>query len=83
MFNIYVVDEDPITREMIQANHDPEHNITCFNHAGSCLEALEHETPDLFLIEVKLPDMNGYDLCRKIRSIPRFPGPDRIHLKRR
>ena len=32
------------------------------------LEALTDEKPDLLLLDVMLPGINGFDLCRKIRE---------------
>ncbi len=41
--------------------------------AGGGKEALERiaaEQPDIVLLDVMMPDMNGYDVCRKIREAP-------------
>ncbi len=41
--------------------------------AGSGLEALalmEVELPDLVLLDIMMPDMSGYEVCRKIRENP-------------
>jgi DNA-binding response OmpR family regulator len=61
--------------------------------AASGLEALEQidkEQPDLVLLDVMMPGMNGYDVCRKVRENPATatlpvvmvtaldPGPERI-----
>lgn len=43
--------------------------------AGSAREALEklrHENADLMLVDVNLPDLNGYALAAQIRRIPGF-----------
>lgn len=38
--------------------------------AFAALELLEQETPDLFILDVMMPKMDGIELCRKIRSQP-------------
>ena len=34
------------------------------------LKVLETETPDLILLDVLMPEMNGYQVCRRIRENP-------------
>ncbi len=38
--------------------------------AASVLNSLEEDLPDLFIIDVDLPDLDGITLCRKIREDP-------------
>src|SRR5919204_1471936 len=37
---------------------------------GEALEAIERHAPDLVLLDVMMPGMSGYDVCRKIRANP-------------
>lgn len=36
--------------------------------AAEALEAIEHDCPDVALLDVRLPDMDGITLCREIRA---------------
>lgn len=36
------------------------------------LRALNSYVPDLILLDINMPDMNGYEVCRKIREDPRL-----------
>ncbi|MGD9223525.1 MAG: response regulator, partial [Desulfobacteraceae bacterium] len=33
-----------------------------------CLELLETEQPDIILLDVKMPEMDGYEVCRRLKS---------------
>ncbi|HDQ40314.1 MAG TPA: response regulator [Desulfonatronum sp.] len=36
------------------------------------LEIIEEETPDIFLLDVMMPQMDGFSLCRRLKENPRF-----------
>ena len=40
--------------------------------AEEALEVLEHATPDLILTDVQMDELNGIDLCAKLKNDPRF-----------
>lgn len=40
----------------------------------SGLEIANKERPDLILLDINLPEMDGYDLARKMRGSPRLQG---------
>lgn len=37
---------------------------------ASALEILEESAPDLFILDVMMPEINGIDLCKQIRAFP-------------
>jgi DNA-binding response OmpR family regulator len=40
------------------------------HNGGGCLRMIEQEMPDLVLLDVELPDMDGFEVCRRIRAKP-------------
>ena len=42
--------------------------IRSFRNGKECLEAMEDEWPDIVISDVQMPEMNGLDLCLRIKS---------------
>jgi two-component system cell cycle response regulator DivK len=40
--------------------------------AREALQVLQTETPDLILMDINMPDMDGYTLTQRLREIPRL-----------
>jgi DNA-binding response OmpR family regulator len=73
-YTVFIVDDDKTTRIFMEAMLGKMYPIESFDSSESCLERLEKNRPDLFLLDVGLPGLNGYELCRKIKSMPETTG---------
>ncbi len=49
--------------------HKQGYEIALANSGKSALEVLESITPDLILLDIMMPEMDGYETCKKIKSI--------------
>lgn len=69
---ILVVDDDALNREVIEAFLTLEHYSVLMAHNGaSALKQLDRSPrPDLVILDVKMPDMSGYELCQRIKQNP-------------
>jgi CheY-like chemotaxis protein len=47
------------------------HNVEVAYSASAALARLDRFSPDLFLLDLKLPDMDGYELARRLRQVAR------------
>ncbi len=43
-------------------------NVTTFTNGAECLEAMQNDWPDLVLTDALMPELNGFELCRKIKD---------------
>lgn len=46
------------------------HRVATEYDAGSALSRLQQEQPDVLLLDIGLPDMDGYELARRVRALP-------------
>ena len=67
-FRIFAVDDNVAMLDLLQDILSEDHGVEVFSCAEDCLQRLSELTPDLFLIDVGLPGMDGYALCRKIKD---------------
>ncbi len=67
-FRIFAVDDDPVMNALLKAVLEKQYTVEIFGSAEDCLERLGTRTPDMFLLDVSLPGMDGYSLCRHLRE---------------
>ena len=69
MKNILLVEDDPqITNLLILHLHEPFYRVTACDRGASALEKLAGSTFHLVILDIMLPDLNGVDICRRIRE---------------
>ncbi len=70
--SILAVDDDPITlRALRQVLLHKGYQVLEAGSGEDALELLERETVDLIILDVALPGISGFDVCRKIRAADR------------
>lgn len=65
---LFVVDDDPVLTEIFVDALQDEFLIETFASAEDCLGRLDTQKPDLFLLDVTLPGINGCQLCRRLKD---------------
>jgi DNA-binding response OmpR family regulator len=69
MKQIHVVEDDQDIRHIIEFILEEEgYQVKLFPNVTSFHDAMANSIPDLFLLDVMLPDGNGIELCREIRT---------------
>jgi DNA-binding response OmpR family regulator len=71
-FKVFVVDDDPIILDIMCSILEADCAVTTFATAEDCQAALASEKPDMFLLDVGLPGMDGYAFCRQLKDDPAF-----------
>ncbi|MBU4315957.1 MAG: response regulator [Proteobacteria bacterium] len=73
---ILVVDDDRSTREMIYKilSRTGDYSIQKVSTGTEASVKLGIEKPDLVILDMQMPDMNGVEICRLIRTSPELTG---------
>lgn len=81
MYEILIVDDDAVQLNMVEQLLDQEgYLVHKARTAKEALELVESNHPDLFVIDVGLPQMDGITLCRKLRERPQMSNSPIIFL---
>jgi DNA-binding response OmpR family regulator len=71
--HILIVDDEPSIVISLQFLMEREgYEVTVAGDGEAALRAIEARPPDLVILDVMMPRLNGFDVCRRIRADPRW-----------
>ncbi|HET9958991.1 MAG TPA: response regulator transcription factor [Polyangiaceae bacterium] len=71
---ILVVDDEKRIRDVVEyALGKDGFRVVCAAHGTDALTAVEREAPDLIVLDVMLPGLDGIELCRRLRTRSNVP----------
>jgi diguanylate cyclase (GGDEF)-like protein len=71
--SILIVDDEPRNFDVIEALlNEYDYDLNYASSGQEALESLEILEIDLILLDVMMPDMNGIEVCQRIKSIPKY-----------
>jgi two-component system alkaline phosphatase synthesis response regulator PhoP len=71
MASILIVDDEEDIREILSYNLNREnHQVRAVDNGLACLKAINEEKPDLILLDVMMPGMDGIEVCENLKSNP-------------
>ena len=66
-----IVDDDPIILRLMQAVlEEGGHSVKSYESSVSALRDILLDRPEVVISDVMMPEMDGFELCREIRSRP-------------
>lgn len=72
MYTLLIVEDDPLMQRVLRDMLRPEGFEIRICPDGLCaLKAAPQDKPDLVLLDVHLPDMNGFEVCKALKADPR------------
>ena len=71
---IMIVDDDPNIARLIKLYLEKENYLVSVQERGDdAINAFNKQTPDLVLLDIMLPGMDGWEVCRRIRANHKTP----------
>jgi CheY-like chemotaxis protein len=83
MTKVFLVDDDPTMALVVEATLGKGYALEAFESADRCLERVAQEVPAAFLLDVQMPGMDGYELCRRLKAAPETKNVPVIFLSSR
>jgi len=69
---ILVVDDDPDMRETLQIIlESADYTVVMAEDGEQCLAKLKEEQPDLLILDLLMPRMDGFEVCKTLKD-PRY-----------
>lgn len=73
MVKILFVDDDPKAHEVLRLVLPASYSVLSAMNGGQGIEIVDSEDPDLVLLDIDLPDINGLEVLRRLTALPSAP----------
>lgn len=71
-WSVLVVDDEPMTQNMIRMMLEPAgFEVFAAMDGIEALEFVQKQLPDVIILDVMMPKMDGLEVCRTLRSQPK------------
>lgn len=72
VFKPYVLaaDDEPLNRYLLEDIIEERYELKVVDSGQACLDAVNERTPDLILLDINMPGMSGFDVCKALKADP-------------
>jgi CheY-like chemotaxis protein len=69
---VLIVEDDPTTQELLIGVLGEDWTVLTAEKGADALRIASEKSPDLILMDIGLPDIEGFDVCRQLKSDPQL-----------
>jgi DNA-binding response OmpR family regulator len=71
---VLIIDDDPAMTEILKLLLAPfYYDVTAANTGQEGINLVKQQQPDIILLDLMMPEMNGWQVCKKIRKFSQIP----------
>ena len=67
---VLAVDDTPENLDVVKGILTPEYKVKVATNGSMALKIAEKQPPDIILLDIMMPEMDGYEVCRQLKSNP-------------
>lgn len=72
--NVLIAEDEQDTRELLCSYFESQgHQVNCVNNGKAAIEAVNRKPPDFMLLDIRMPQLDGWEVMKKIRQTHQFP----------
>jgi putative two-component system response regulator len=68
---VMAVDDEPSNLQLLRSILYDEYDLKYAKDGESALDAISRHLPDIILLDVMMPEMDGYEVCKRLKSDPK------------
>ncbi|MFZ3384043.1 MAG: response regulator [Candidatus Methanoperedens sp.] len=65
---VLVVDDEPTNIELLEGYLSKDYDILKAHDGNEAIIIVEANPPDIILLDIMMPGMNGYEVCKKLKD---------------
>jgi CheY-like chemotaxis protein len=65
---ILIVDDEPFNFDLIKPVLESDYDLDYVEAGEGCLERVSEQPPDIILMDIDMPGMDGYETCKQLKS---------------
>jgi diguanylate cyclase (GGDEF)-like protein len=67
---LLVVDDQPINIQVLYQTFSADYDVCMATNGEQALKVCAEQNPDLVLLDIEMPGMNGFDVCQRLKADP-------------
>ena len=67
---VLAVDDTPENLDVVRGILVPQYKVKAVNNGAAALKLAQKQPPDIILLDIMMPEMDGYEVCRQLKANP-------------